>query len=208
MKPYERKLVGSEGEREVSRLLKMHGRTVESMPVNHHFDLLVDGLYKIEVKTARPKIGPQECEWQFKLTRNGELIEVADFYILRLKDVPFSKAAIHLLMPCPQGVATVKVTFRGLLNGMGYYAGAFRRFCAGNAEAALVAEEQAIIKAACAFVRHEGSEGEGITDLWASNSNSIPCEFMALVEAVDAFEGRGPRGETAGCARPLVYIHC
>lgn len=74
---------------------------------------------QIEVKVAKLRT---DHTWQFSLQRHNVLSETdVDFYILRLEDVPFAKAAIHLVVPAPLGTPTLKITFRTLMAKWGQY---------------------------------------------------------------------------------------
>jgi hypothetical protein len=133
----QRKRTGNNGQERVANLLYSYGRYVELMPEHCHYDLLVDHVHRCEVKTAKPAGRGDSLVWQFKLVRNGALIEEADFYIFRCEDVPYCSESIHLLRKAPLGVKTVAVSFRGLLNGLGKYAQAFREFAKGEVYEAL-----------------------------------------------------------------------
>lgn len=94
------------------------------------WDILVDDRWHVEVKTARPREINGSVGWYFNIHRHGVLDESkVDLYILRLEKVPYSKYAIHLLLPSPLKQFTLAVTFRKLLNGFAKYAEAFQQFC-------------------------------------------------------------------------------
>lgn len=127
--------LGDRGQDLVYHLLGFtHGRKVHmgvrSGPRADKWDILVDGRWHIEVKTAAPrKVGANPPTWFFNIHRHGLVDESkVDFYVLRLEDVPYCKYPIHLLLPSPIGKPTVAVSFRALVNGYGRFAEAFRRF--------------------------------------------------------------------------------
>jgi hypothetical protein len=128
MKRAERNEKGHKGEDAVADLLRWHGRKVEVMRPNHPFDLLVDGKWKVEVKTASPGKRRKGLQWRFEIMRHGVLNEVADFYILRLDQVPYTARAVHCLVIAPVMKTQIAISFRGLLDGDGYMAQAFQHF--------------------------------------------------------------------------------
>lgn len=108
--------LGIEAENKVRSTLCAYGRKVESAGPRDSYDLLVDGL-RVEVKcAARQHDGKYSITWKFNLHRHGVLSEQTDLYILRLEEVPYSKAAIHMLFKAPMGVTTISVSMRALLN--------------------------------------------------------------------------------------------
>jgi len=125
--------MGSIAEYKVGSLLSSYGRKVERQTWASPFDLLVDG-YRVEVKCAKPQVrrGSGIPQWQFNIHRHGILSEHADFYILRLEKVPFTKAAIHMLLRAPLGRLTVIISFRSLLNGQAIHVADFYSFAHGQ----------------------------------------------------------------------------
>lgn len=122
---------GFHGEYEIQRALKFKGVWVKKMHYACDFDLLVDRGYKVEVKTAgmQMKCGGVPV-WKFNIQRHGALREKCDFYIFRLEGVPFSKAAIHLLLSAPLGRKTVLISMRSLITKYSKYAVAYEEFVA------------------------------------------------------------------------------
>ena len=117
MRKGETQRLGLSAEDHVLNLLRYHGRKVSKQKYLERFDLLVDG-YRCEVKCAKPhKDGEYGIDWLFNIHRHGLIKEDAvDFYILRLEDVPYSKAAIHMVFKAPLGIATTLISVRSLLN--------------------------------------------------------------------------------------------
>jgi hypothetical protein len=124
---------GKAGERRVQMVLYQHGRKTKRMKYACEFDLLVDDIWRVEVKTAKPqKRSGEQSTWKFNLHRHGKLLENTDWYILRMEDVPFTKRAIHLLLRSPVGKPSITVTLRGLLNGKSIWTSDFKRFAKGE----------------------------------------------------------------------------
>ena len=122
---------GSHAETLVKSILLAHGRKVEAMPYNSPFDLLVDGIWKCDVKcsAALDKIWPT---WFFNFHRHNKLNENLDAYILRLENVPGHKKAVHLLFRAPTKVKTITFTLRSLIELAAPMVGDFKDFCAGH----------------------------------------------------------------------------
>jgi hypothetical protein len=127
----ERKRKGNEGEIAVANVLTKHGRTVLHMRDGDPFDLLVDGVWRVEVKTASCTTEKGLPTWQFKLSRAGKLIEDYDLYIFRLEGMPFGKFPLHVMLAAPFGRKTFKLTFRSLLGRYATLAGDFLIFANG-----------------------------------------------------------------------------
>ncbi len=129
MTPQER---GRLAEDQVRQILYAHGRTVKQCGYRESFDMLVDGRWRVEVKTAGPQpqpVGAHQPIWKFNIHRHGKVEEThVDLYILRL-EVPFCRAAVYLLFRAPIKRPTITISFRSLLNGRGEHAQAFRCFC-------------------------------------------------------------------------------
>jgi len=126
--------LGNDGQEHVRQILYNQHRRVQmgarSGPGADKWDILVDDRWHVEVKTARPRDIDGRPTWVFNIHRHGILDESkVDLYVLRLEKVPYSKAAIHLLIPSPLRVFTLEVSFRKLLNGFGRYSEPFREFC-------------------------------------------------------------------------------
>lgn len=83
-----------------------------------HFDIMVRERIRLEVKTCT---GLQRSHygraWQFNISRHGKISEETDFYVLRLENVPLSKAAITLLLKAPLRRSTIVISTRQLLEG-------------------------------------------------------------------------------------------
>lgn len=125
---------GDDGQDHVGKILREYKHRVKMggrRGVNaDKWDILVDGRWHIEVKTAGRRDIRGVPGWVFNIHRHGVLDESkVDFYVLRLEEVPYSKYAIHLLLPSPLKQLTLLVTFRKFLNGFGQYAEAFHKFC-------------------------------------------------------------------------------
>ncbi len=77
---------------------------------------------RVEVKSAKLSHG----FWKFNIHRHGKLNESqVDAYILRLNGIPFSKNAIHLILPSPLRRYTINISLRSLLT---IYAKYFNEF--------------------------------------------------------------------------------
>src|SRR5260221_473017 len=109
--------IGLIGEDRVYNLLTSatYGRSVIRCPHNSPYDLVIDGL-RTEVKCAAPRKDGEGLAWSFNIHRHGVLSEQTDIYILRLENVPHSKASIHMLLKAPLDIKTIRVSMRALLN--------------------------------------------------------------------------------------------
>jgi hypothetical protein len=112
--------IGLRAEERIASFLKgkPYFRSVIQCAYNNPYDLVVDG-HRVEVKcaAARPDSDrPDSLIWTFNLHRHGILSEQTDLYLLRLEKVPYSKAAIHMLLKAPVGVTTLYISMRSLLN--------------------------------------------------------------------------------------------
>lgn len=124
--------LGRHGEYAVGQILSGSGRRVRRMHRRGPYDLLVDGEFRVEVKSAEPQDDNGSPVWKFNIHRHGKVVEETDFYILRLEKVPFTKAAIHLLLRAPLGTPTVNVSFRSLLNKRSREVADFYAFAKGQ----------------------------------------------------------------------------
>lgn len=115
-----------------SHLAGSWGRTVERQDYYAPFDLLIDGTHRVELKTAQPSMHRGKPHWRFNIHRHGKLVENCDFYLFRLEKVPFSKAAIHLVVPAPIGKKTIIFSFRSLLSDGSQYVSDFYRLARGE----------------------------------------------------------------------------
>lgn len=103
------------------------------MPYTAPFDLLIDSSLRIEVKTSQMQIVKGVPGWRFNIHRHGSVNETkVDKYILRLEGVPYTKAAIHLLVDAPIVTPTIKISLRSLLDRYSPLVTAFNEFCAGR----------------------------------------------------------------------------
>lgn len=110
-------MTGRNGEMVVNNWLRNRGYESELTSYHSPFDLRCNGK-RVEVKCAKYCHG----EWVFNIHRKGVLNESeVDVYIFRLEQVPDSKAAIHLILPAPIGITTIKMTLRSLLTRYGQY---------------------------------------------------------------------------------------
>jgi hypothetical protein len=88
------------------------------------FDALVNGK-RVEMKAARFSKG----KLKFNIHRHNVLDESSvDVYILRLDDFPYSRKAVHLVIPAPIGRHTVSITIRSLLSRYHRYIDCFGPF--------------------------------------------------------------------------------
>lgn len=108
---------GRKGEYAIAQILRAHGRTVKMQGQHCPFDLLVDRIHRIEVKTSRARKIKGIPTWCFNIHRHGKLSERCDFYVLRLEGIPYCKYAVHLLLPAPVGRPTIAISFRSLVSG-------------------------------------------------------------------------------------------
>jgi hypothetical protein len=106
---------GFNGERAVLSTLRRHGHAVEHMPGSSHFDLLVDGNIRVDVKTASPQMYKGRLTWFFGIHHPWKTLADTDIYILRLEKLPFYKGALHLLLKAPFPVQTIHITINSLL---------------------------------------------------------------------------------------------
>lgn len=63
--------LGTLGEIWVARQLRQRGYTVELIGASSDFDLLVEGVIRVEVKSALPSAGNGGVRYQFSLRRHG-----------------------------------------------------------------------------------------------------------------------------------------
>jgi hypothetical protein len=97
---------------EVARLFSSKGHVVEMCKYGSSYDLLVDGILKLEVKSAgRQKDG----KWCFNIHRHGKLVEVADFYILQFVGVPGQKHPIYAALKAPLKRYGLSYTLAGMI---------------------------------------------------------------------------------------------
>lgn len=117
----DRNTVGGRGELRVREFLKKRGLTPILLRHDSPWDIECGGV-RIDVKTSR---WDQSGGWNFTIHHGGALREVCDCYIFRLEKSPWSKCAIHLIVPAPVGVKGVHISMRSLLTRWGIY---FNRF--------------------------------------------------------------------------------
>jgi hypothetical protein len=129
--------LGRRGEKNVAGLLRDFGRHVKLQSYHGSFDFLIDGQYRVDLKTARPTSTQKRPTWLFSIKHHGILRENCDFYILRLEDVPYSKLAIHLLRAAPFGHGQVKVGLWSLLTRHADDVARFYRFARREGEFSL-----------------------------------------------------------------------
>jgi len=122
---------GKAGQEAVSELLNQnYGISTKKLPYNSSFDVLVGGVFRIEIKTARCCINKGVPRWRFNIHRHGKMTEEeVDFYILRLENVPYHKSALHLLVPSPAKSKIIEISIRSLLNKHSKHIQAFQAFC-------------------------------------------------------------------------------
>lgn len=112
------------GEISVCAILRGYGHKVRPMLYKSSFDILVNDLMKIEVKSARAQTKKNgSIVWVFNIHRHGVLNEnTCDYYILRIEDVPHcKKKAVHLLVPSPINKKTFRTSFRSLISDHSKY---------------------------------------------------------------------------------------
>lgn len=126
-----RQELGRDAEYNVYALLLANKRSCEMQRHSAPFDLLVDG-WAVEVKVAQFQLRKGKPTWQFNIHRHGRVQERCDFYILRLEGVPYSKAAVHLLLRAPLCRPTISVTFRSLISKYSVANVDFRSFLRGD----------------------------------------------------------------------------
>lgn len=114
---YRTNRTGYVGEHRVRALLAINGHELSTGKWGEHFDLLLDGSVKVEVKTAERRSLSREkyTGWSFNIHRHTVLNEVPDVYIFRLEKVPGCNAALHALFRSPLRKKVVSVSMRGLL---------------------------------------------------------------------------------------------
>jgi hypothetical protein len=113
---------GGSAERIVGQVLEGYGRKVEFLPYNSPCDLIVDGIYRVEVKSANVKEAFQ-CNgkysypvWQFNIHRHNVLNEDGvDIYILCLNDANNKAPKAFLLRGAPVRAKTIQVGVSSLL---------------------------------------------------------------------------------------------
>lgn len=108
---------GKAAEGSVAALLRKAGRKIKMRGYYDRIDMDVDGLH-VELKAARPCTNSQlTVSWRFSLHRHGKISqELPDFYLLRLEQVPYTKHAIHLIIPGDTKTKTFSVGINGLLS--------------------------------------------------------------------------------------------
>lgn len=116
-----------------NRCRDKHGRNIIFMGYYAPYDFLVDGKWRIEFKYGFPQ-NPKGnlLHWRFNIHRHGKLKEECDFYVFRLLDVPYSKAAINLLVRSPIGRKTFSISFRQLLSEGSEYVKDFKSLMRGE----------------------------------------------------------------------------
>lgn len=123
--------LGGQGQDKVAIALQSFGRTVEVAPYNSPYDLLIDGKYRIEVKSGAERFlrkGKYSYRgWQFNIHRHGVLNEASvDFYVL-------SFAHRFLLLKAPVNKKTIAFQSRPLAKGKyRKYIEAFLSFAKGE----------------------------------------------------------------------------
>lgn len=134
--------LGYSGEASTISILKIAGRDIWPARYGSHYDILVDGKVRCEIKTAAPRkelhppkdSGSQREKapfWRFNLHRGGKMfMESIDCYILRFEGVPFCKNSFHaLILSGDAGTKTVQFSFRQMLKGeIAKYVEAFEKF--------------------------------------------------------------------------------
>lgn len=120
--------LGRRGELLFYNFLRSRGIKADYQGFHSEYDFLVQGRWRVELKTARPARRGAGLQWSFNLTRPGGLSKNTDFYVLRLHDVPYTKAAIYLLFKGPARTKVLKISFRSLLNGRAQMAADFKKF--------------------------------------------------------------------------------
>lgn len=125
---------GEEGELRVQQLLRHYGRTTKKQGKFSAFDLLVDGKWRVEVKTCRPLPASKFPEWNANLHRHNILNEEGvDYYVIRLEGGEGLWAdAVHLLFKAPVKATHIRLTLRSLVNGYQQHVQNFYYFSHGD----------------------------------------------------------------------------
>lgn len=104
---------GNVAEVRAAEIIRQHGLTAELMPLQHPFDILVNGSIRLDVKSAhKPLTSPSILRrstspmWKFKVGKNSRdkcdfyfciITETEDVFIIPSKDVP---ASMQFLVFC------------------------------------------------------------------------------------------------------------
>lgn len=103
---------GGEAEQRIFSFLNENGVRAQRMPYQHSFDILIEGLLRLEVKTSHRR---EDNTWHFNIHHGGVLNEKCDLYALELygtgryalREAPIGKPIVriaenrvaHLLTP-------------------------------------------------------------------------------------------------------------
>jgi hypothetical protein len=109
----------ADAENELGRVLKSGGRSVKKI-TGPKGDLLIDGSYFLEVKTAKPQHpNDEDIKWAFNIHRHGKLEELCDYYLFRFEDVPGCKKPLYAAFRSPLNCLTIQFSLRKMLYTLG-----------------------------------------------------------------------------------------
>lgn len=115
---------GLSAEKRFAAILHAYGHEVKVMPRQSKYDLLVDKVYRVEVKCAL--YDERRGNALVNFHRHGVLCETdVDFYLLRIENIPGFKSAISLLFKAPINRLTLKITLRSMIS---LYGDNFRQY--------------------------------------------------------------------------------
>jgi len=108
----------SKAETLIGAFFKSHGHTVIHTPRHGQGDLLVNGIVKIEVKSAEKQKRKNGIYWCFNIHRHGVLKELSDYYIFQFRGVPGQKGCLYAAFKSPLNVKVKAFTLRSMIRGL------------------------------------------------------------------------------------------
>lgn len=109
----------TKAEMQLAAIFNAHGHQAICTPRHGDGDLLVDGLIKIEVKSAelqKKEINRLRCpRWAFNIHRHGVLKEVSDYYIFQFLGVPGHKGALYAAFRSPLNCKVKAFSLRSMI---------------------------------------------------------------------------------------------